>query len=98
MGFCAGEAFSKRSRGILLRREEPLAVLLETSEPGAPPQGCSDPLGAYPASERTVCRVVGQHRSSQRQNGKVDGLGEGKLRRRLHDIAAEQIRGGLRMA
>jgi len=45
-----------------------------------------------------VCRVVGQHRSSQRHVGKVVDLEEAKLRHRLREIAAERIRWGRRMA
>ena len=52
----------------------------------------------YRASERLVCRVVGQHRSTQRQGGKVIDLEEAKLRHRLREIAAEHIRWGRRMA
>jgi putative transposase len=36
----------------------------------------------YRASERLVCRVVGQHRSTQRHGGKVIDLEEAKLRHR----------------
>jgi transposase InsO family protein len=52
----------------------------------------------YRASERLVCRVVGQHRSTQRHNGKVVSIEETKLRHRLREIAAEHIRWGRRMA
>ena len=52
----------------------------------------------YRASERFVCRVVGQHRSTQRHGGKVVDLEEAKLRRRLREIAADHIRWGRRMA
>jgi putative transposase len=52
----------------------------------------------YRASERKVCRVVGQHRSTQRQSGKVVDLEEAKLRHRLREIAADHIRWGRRMA
>jgi transposase InsO family protein len=52
----------------------------------------------YRASERLVCRVVGQHRSTQRHNGKVVSIEEAKLRHRLREIAAEHIRWGRRMA
>jgi transposase InsO family protein len=50
------------------------------------------------ASERQACRVVGQHRSTQRHSGKVVDLAETKLRHRLREIAAEHIRWGRRMA
>ena len=46
----------------------------------------------YRASERQVCRVVGQHRSTQRHPAKVVDLEEAKFRHRLRDIAAEHIR------
>ena len=52
----------------------------------------------YRASERLVCRVVGQHRSTQRHPVMVVDLEETKLRQRLRDIAVEQIRWGRRMA
>ena len=52
----------------------------------------------YRASERLVCRVVGQHRSTQRHPAKVVSIEEGKLRHRLREIAAEHIRWGRRMA
>jgi hypothetical protein len=52
----------------------------------------------YRASERLVCRVVGQHRSTQRHNGKVVSIEEAKLRHRLREIAADHIRWGRRMA
>ena len=52
----------------------------------------------YRASERFICRVVGQHRSTQRHPVKVVDLEETKLRHRLRDIAAEHIRWGRRMA
>ena len=52
----------------------------------------------YRASERFACRVVGQHRSTQRHGGRVPGLEETKLRQRLREIAAEHIRWGRRMA
>ena len=52
----------------------------------------------FRVSERFACRVVGQHRSTQRQAGKVDDIEEAKLRRRLREIAAEPIRWGRRMA
>ncbi|QEY33394.1 transposase [Synechococcus sp. RSCCF101] len=52
----------------------------------------------YRASERFACRLVGQHRSTQRHGGTVPGAEEAKLRRRLREIAAEHIRWGRRMA
>ena len=52
----------------------------------------------YRASERKVCRVVGQNRSTQRHPAKVVSIEEGKLRHRLREIAAEHIRWGRRMA
>ena len=52
----------------------------------------------YRASERLVCRVVGQHRSIQRHPVKVVDLEESKLRQRLRDVAAEHIRLGRRMS
>ena len=52
----------------------------------------------YRASERLVCRVVGQHRSTQRHPAKVVSIEEVKLRHRLREIAAEHIRWGRRMA
>jgi len=52
----------------------------------------------YRASERLVCRVVGQHRSTQRYSGKAIDLEEAKLRHRLREIAADHIRWGRRMA
>jgi putative transposase len=46
----------------------------------------------YRASERLVCRVVGQHRSTQRHPAKVVEREEAKLRSRLREIAADHIR------
>jgi putative transposase len=48
--------------------------------------------------ERFACRAVGQHPSMQRHGGKVVDLEQTKLRRRLREIAAENIRWGRRMA
>jgi len=45
----------------------------------------------YRASERFVCRVVGQHRTTERLAGKVLDIEEAKLRYRLREIAAEDI-------
>ncbi len=42
--------------------------------------------------------MVGQHRSTQRHNGKIVDMEEAKLRRRLREIAAEHISMGRRMA
>jgi hypothetical protein len=42
----------------------------------------------YRASERLVCRVVSQYRSTQRHGGKIVDLEEAKLRNRLREIAA----------
>jgi transposase InsO family protein len=50
------------------------------------------------ASERFVCRLVAQHRSTHRHGGKVIDLEEVKLRHRLREIADEHIRWGRRMA
>jgi putative transposase len=50
------------------------------------------------ASERRVCPVVGQHRSTQRHPAKVVSIEEGKLRHRLREIASEHVRWGRRMA
>ena len=55
-------------------------------------------LARFRVSERFACRVVGQHRSTQRHGGKVVDIEEAKLRRRLREIAAEHIRWGRRMA
>jgi len=52
----------------------------------------------FRVSERFACRVVGQHRSTQRHATKVVDIEEAKLRRRLREIAAEHIRWGRRMA
>jgi hypothetical protein len=52
----------------------------------------------YRASERLICRVVGQHLSTQRHPTKVFSIEERKLRHRLQDISAEQIHRGRRMA
>ena len=54
-------------------------------------------LARFRVSERFACRVVGQHRSTQRHGGKVVDIEEAKLRRRLREIAAEHIRWGRRM-
>ena len=52
----------------------------------------------FRVSERFACRVVGQHRSTQRHGGRVVDTAETKLRQRLREIAAEHIRWGRRMA
>jgi hypothetical protein len=52
----------------------------------------------YRASERFICRVVGQHRSTQHHRSKVVSIEEAKLRHRLREIAAEHIRWSRRMA
>ena len=52
----------------------------------------------FRVSERFACKVVGQHRSTQRHAIKVVDIEEAKLRRRLREIAAEHIRWGRRMA
>ena len=81
-----GEGDAQRPcRGKLLspeRRRRAVTVLQERSR----------------ASERLVCRVVGQHRRTQRHPAKVVSTEEVKLRHRLREIAAEHIRWGRRMA
>ena len=52
----------------------------------------------YRASERLVCRVCGQHRSTQRHPTKVVSFEEEKLRRRLRDIDTEHIHWRRRLA
>ena len=52
----------------------------------------------FRVSERFACRVVGQHRRTQRHATKGVDIQEAKLRRRLREIAAEHIRWGRRMA
>jgi len=46
----------------------------------------------YRASERLVCRVVGQHRSTQRDSAQAVSIDEGKLRHGLCEVATEYIR------
>ena len=50
------------------------------------------------ASEHLVCRVVVQHRSTQRHGCKGVNNEEAKLRQRLREIAFEHIRWGRCMA
>jgi hypothetical protein len=52
----------------------------------------------YRPSKRLLCRVVGQHPSTQRHRGKVVAIEQAKLRHRLREIAADRIRWGRRMA
>jgi hypothetical protein len=52
----------------------------------------------YRAPERRVCRVVGQHRSTQRHPATVVSIEEGELRHRIREIAADHVRWGRRMA
>lgn len=52
----------------------------------------------YRVSERWVCRVLGQQRSTRRLPAKVVSIEEGKLRHHLRETAADQIRCGQRMA
>jgi len=61
-------------------------------------QGRHGSAPAFRASERLVCRVIGQHRSTQRRPAKVVSIEEGKLRHRLREIASEHIRWDRRMA
>ncbi len=46
----------------------------------------------YRAFERRVCRVVGQHRSTQRYPAKAVTIVEVKLRHRLREIVPQYIR------
>jgi len=52
----------------------------------------------FRVSERFACRVLCQHRSTQRHHGKVVNVEEAKLRRRLREIAVHYICWGRRMA
>ena len=66
----------------------------------SPERRCSAVEGLrvmFRVSERFVCMVVGQHRSTQRHSIKVVDIEEAKLRRRLREFAAEHIRWGRRM-
>ena len=93
-------SWRRRCSRTLLRREAHLAVRRETSEPGTSLR-CKAHLAVRPtvtvlqehyrASQRLVCRVVGQHRSTQRHGGKVVDIEEAKLRHRLREIAAAQL-------
>ena len=51
----------------------------------------------FRVSERFACRVMDQHRSTQRYPTKVVDIEEAKLRRRHREITAEQIRWSRRM-
>ena len=51
----------------------------------------------FRVSERFACRVMDQHRSTQRYSTKVVDIEEAKLRRRLWEITAEQTRWSRRM-
>ena len=42
----------------------------------------------YRVSERQACRVMGQHRTTQRHRGKVVDLKEDQLHHRLHQVWA----------
>ena len=59
----------------------------------------ADPAGEgeRPPSERFTCRVVGQHRSTQRHPVKVVSIEECKIRNRLREISADHIRLSRRM-
>jgi putative transposase len=52
----------------------------------------------FGVSERRACRVVGQHRSTQRRPCRPRPAEEDKLRRRLRDIARAHPRWGWKMA
>ena len=52
----------------------------------------------FRVSERCTCRVVGQHRDTQRHAGKIVDIKEAWLPRRLREISAKHIRWGPRMA
>ena len=51
----------------------------------------------FQVSERFACRVMDQHRSTQRYPTKVVDIEEAKLRRRHREITAEQTRWSRRM-
>ena len=51
----------------------------------------------FRVSERFACRVMDQHRSTQRYSTKVVDIEEAKLRRRHREITAEQTRWSRRM-
>ena len=52
----------------------------------------------FGVSERRACRVVGQHRSTQRQPGRPESVEDEKLRRRLRHFARRHPRLGWRKA
>lgn len=52
-------------------------------------QGCRSYAGALPGIETQICRVVGQHNSTQRRYGKGVSIEEDKLRQRLWEIEAD---------
>lgn len=54
--------------------------------------------GRFGVSERRACRVVGQHRSTQRKPARPRPVEEDKLRRRLRQIARRHPRWGWRKA
>jgi len=65
----------------------------ETFKPVTTSQSCRGLLAMFRVSERSSCRVVGQHRSTQRHAIKVVDIEVAKLRRRLREIASEHIPG-----
>ena len=52
----------------------------------------------FGVSERRACRVIGQHRSTQRRPGRQRSAEETKLRRRLRQIAQQNPRWGYKTA
>jgi putative transposase len=52
----------------------------------------------FGVSERRACRVVGQHRSTQRLTSRPRSVEEEKVRRRLQDIARKHPRWGWKTA
>jgi putative transposase len=52
----------------------------------------------FGVSERRACRVIGQHRSTQRRAPRLRPAAEEKLRRRLREIARRHPRWGWKTA
>jgi putative transposase len=94
------ERENARLKGIVADEVLDIAMLKEvakgTSEPGTPPPGGGDALGALQRLRASWCRAIGQSRSTQRRPAPVPGSEEEHLRSRLRALARAHPRYGYR--
>jgi hypothetical protein len=92
------ESDNARLKKLLAEAELDKAMLRElaegTSDPGASPASSGRARRSLRVSERRACRVVGQHRSTQRLAPRPRPAEEEKVRRRLRELAREHPRWG----